>query len=105
MQVLAEIQENVDQGMPHLARGSEVSGMVSIAEHVALAVTSAVDRTCKTYGEPRDSARERYLVDGFCDQMKVIGLYGKLHDAKPFARRFGESAAQRNEDRLFAKAR
>jgi hypothetical protein len=59
--------------------------MISVAEHVALAVTSAVDSSRETNREPRDSARERYFIRSFCDQMKVIGLHGELHDAKPFA--------------------
>jgi hypothetical protein len=85
MKVLAKIQENVDQSMPHLARGTEGTRMVSVREHVAFAVTSAVDRSRNTNREPRNSAGERYFVGSFCDQVKVIGLHGELHDAKPFA--------------------
>jgi hypothetical protein len=83
MKVLAKIQENVDQGMPHLARGSEGPRMVSVAEHVALAVSGAIDSPREANREPRYSARKRYLVGSFCDEMKVIGLHGELHDAKP----------------------
>jgi hypothetical protein len=104
-QVLAKIQKDVDKSVADFARGAESSSMIAVGEDLALADECSVDRVRETNGDSCHPTGKSDPIVGFYDQMNVIGLCGEMHDAKPIAPRFDESAAKRREDQLLAKAR
>jgi hypothetical protein len=103
--MFAKIQKNVDQRVSDLTRSAEIASVVTVGEDLPRPDENAVDRVRETNGKARYAARESDLVAGLCDQVNVVGLYGKLHYTKPLAPCLGDSAAKGEEDQLLAKAR
>jgi hypothetical protein len=64
-----------------------------------------IDGTSHPNDHARHASAERLPVVGLHEEVHVVVLYRKMHEAKPGARRFGESATNRGKNRLPAQTR
>src|SRR5260221_9938565 len=103
-QVLAKVQENVDEPVAHLAWRAESARMIAIAPHPSPAPANLVDATSETNREPGHSTRAGYAVVRFDDEVDVILLDGKMNHTKPRARRLRQGAANAEKHRLLSQA-
>jgi hypothetical protein len=104
-QVLFPIHEDVDETVSHLGRSLQPPRMVPVAPHFSASPSSAIDRPREPNGYAAETAREGRRVVRLDDQVYVIGLHRKVHDAKPRTGRASDCAPQRNEHHLLAQAR
>src|SRR5258706_15872997 len=81
-QVFAPILEDVDDGVAHLARRCERSRVVTVAESPSASPQGAIDRTSNTNAQPTRASGQCQLVARFDDEVDVVNLHRKMHDAK-----------------------
>jgi len=101
--VLSPVHDHVHEPVPNLAGRAQRPGMVTIVPDSPPATEHTIDRPRNSYRQPGHSSRQTNSVIRFHHQMDVIGLYRKVHDAKPHSRRFPERPPHRDEHALPAQ--
>ncbi|HXU04910.1 MAG TPA: hypothetical protein VN903_28305 [Polyangia bacterium] len=95
--VLSKIEQHVDHARPHLARRSQRTDVVAIADDLSFAAEDAVDGQSQTDGEPvHASARAACLVP-LDDEVPMVLLDRKVNHAEPVERCPRDGAAERFE--------
>jgi hypothetical protein len=80
--MLSEVEQDVNKGVAELTRGSEGPGMIAAAPDVTVATPGAVEGARGAPGQALETATEALARRCFHDEMKVIGLGGKMDHAK-----------------------
>jgi hypothetical protein len=80
--VLAEIEKDVGEPAPDLARGAERVGMIALLPHCPAPAQRMVNGPCTADREPLNAAGERAGVVRLDDQVNVVRLHRELDDAK-----------------------
>ncbi len=92
------VQEHVDHPAPHLARGRERPGVVTIRPDCPPPVRAAVDGPRAANGEPLHAAGETQGLVRLDDQVHVIELNGKINHAEAAVAGGGQRGAQLEKD-------
>jgi hypothetical protein len=103
--VLTPIVNNVHERIAHLARSTERSRVVTIAEDPSGALERAIDGSSGTNRQSRHAARERALVVRLHEEMEMIGLHGKVDKPKSRTGRSSQCPSYSRENGLFAQRR
>jgi hypothetical protein len=98
--VLLEIHQHVHQAISHLARRGQRPSMIPVGENTTRTAELAIDRPREADRQTGRTPRQRRRALGFDDEMYVIGVHGKMHDAKVCMRRVDERQAKRAKQRL-----
>ena len=80
--VFAEIREDVDKRISHLSWRNELAPMPAISPKTAASQEELVHAQGDSNRETPDAGRQCSLVARFDDEVDVVPLDGKLHDAK-----------------------
>jgi hypothetical protein len=81
-EVLAKVEEHVDQRVPHFAGRMEGVGVIAVDPDWAAAVDGAIDGAGTADGETLHTADQCRGTLRFHDEVQVIGLHGELGQAK-----------------------
>lgn len=96
-QVLAKVQQHVDQRVADLARGRESARVIPPAPYAAAAAERPVDGASGAGREALKAPDQRLTRGGFDDEVDVVRLYRKLDRAERRASLLGEPMAGRSE--------
>ena len=96
-QMLAEIQQNVDESVPYLARRGEGACVVPITPNGAAALPSAIERTGGATVQRIQASAKSVAGISFNDEMDVIGLDGEMHDTEGVAAAQSQCPSQWHE--------
>jgi hypothetical protein len=99
------IHQNVDDGVPDLARRPERPRMKSIVPYSPSTPKHAVDRAREPDRQTHEATRKRPLVVRLDEQMHMICLHREVHDPEPGARRSSERPPDFDEDALSPQVR
>ena len=103
--MLAEVLQDIDQGVPDLARRAEHVGMVSPLPNTPAPPQHAVDRTGHPNGQTLHTAHEPRRRVCLHQQMQMIGLHAVLEEAEGIAGCRAEAALDGREQRVAPKRR
>jgi hypothetical protein len=81
-QMLAEVEQHIDERRPHLARRAQVVGVVAVTPHAPPAVNGAVDGARTTDRQPLRPAGEREGALCLDDEVDMVGLHAEVDDAE-----------------------
>ena len=99
MQVLAEVEEHVDQGEAYLAWRAESAGVVALVPNRSLMAAAAVDGARAANREALEATGQRLRGVPFDDKVEVVGLDGEMKQAERAPARGGECAQQLRKNR------
>ena len=103
--MLAEIEDNINDGIPYFARRGESARVITTRPERALSLQNAIDRPRHADGDTCHASGERQLVVGLDDEVYVVALYREVHQAKPGPSRPRERPANGGKNRLPAQTR
>jgi hypothetical protein len=103
--VLSEVLEDVDQGVPDLARPSEQVRVIPTIPHASTPPQDAVDGAGHANGEALHTAHEPPRRVRLHQQMQMIGLNAEMQEAEGIARGCPESALDSGEQTIAAERR
>jgi hypothetical protein len=101
--MLAEIHDDVHQGISHLTQTREVAPRVTISPDRPVATIELVDCPGEARSEMLDSPPEKLPVHRLDHEMDVVLLHAEMDDLKAIARRPLDSPTDRREDALLPK--
>src|SRR5262245_34722663 len=81
-QVPEEIEKDVREPAPDLARGAQHVAVIALLPHRPAPAQRTVDGPCTADREPLNAAPERGNVVRLHDQVQVVRLHRELDDAK-----------------------
>jgi hypothetical protein len=84
--VLPKIRQDVNEGVPHLARRLERASVPAIAPDRAAALEPSIHALGDADRETACAARERAPVVRFGDEVQVVALNRKMDDTERVAR-------------------
>jgi hypothetical protein len=84
--VLPKIREHVNERVPHFPRRTKGAPVPPLRPQPSAAGQNVVDVTSDSNCDTAHPARKRALIRCFDDQVHVVALHGKMHDAKAFSR-------------------
>jgi hypothetical protein len=80
--VLPAVLEDIDDGLPGLARRAQIVGVVSVGDHAAGAPGHAIELARHAHTESLHGPPEGDLVIRLDEEMEVIGLDREVDDAR-----------------------
>jgi hypothetical protein len=92
--MLLPIHQNIDEAVTNFARRSKCARVITFAPNGALPRERAVKSAREANGQTNHAARKGSVVVGLHQQMNVIVLHAKVHDAKPLPGSGGEPPPQ-----------
>jgi hypothetical protein len=103
--MLAKIEKEINERVAHFSRRREGTRVVTTSPRRTPATHHPIDRTRHPNGQTGHASGERSLLVGFHQEVHVVGLYGKLQEPKPGARRLEKPPANFGNENLPAEAR
>jgi hypothetical protein len=101
-EVLFPIEKYINQDIANIARRLQRTSMVAVPEDAAARPEQTVYATRDPDGEPLHALTEAPSIVGFDDQMDVVGLHAKVHDAKKAPLRLVNLGENTAKERLAA---
>jgi hypothetical protein len=98
--VLSPILQDVDDGVSNLTRRGERARVVAIVKHAAVSAEGAIHAAGNSDFETRRAPSEPDFLRRFHDEVNVIGLHGKVQNAKSPPTRVGDVAPNPREKKL-----
>src|SRR5712691_10388771 len=82
-QVVAEVLQDVADGVLHFAARFQGPGVIPVREHLAGAPRSSVECARDADGESLDALCQARRAIGLDDKVEMVSLDGEVHDAEP----------------------
>ena len=102
-QVLAKVEQHVDQAQAHLARRGKRVGVIAPVPHGPVAAAGAVDGARAANRESLKATRQIPLRVRFHDEVEVVALDGEVQEPERTPARGGERAPKLRENRVRAQ--
>jgi len=103
--MLPPVLQNVDECMTDVARGRQVTTMVSIVPYLPAAAEHAIDRLGDANRQPLDATAQRGHSVALEDQMDVIALHTELNESKLVGGCSRECRTDRREEAVLSERR